>query len=433
MAVVINGTTGITSVNGSAAAPSVTGTDTDTGIVYGTNTLSLATGGTTAMTIDSSQAATFTGALNLTTVSANHYIGQGTGWVWSSNGTSAGTVRGGVYASSNNVLSLFGGATVGPQVNVSSSGYLGIATQTPAAPLDVAVAGEALRISGSTSTAYLRSVASGVNQWYMGSGGSTGLQLYTYTAEPITLSVNGAESMRAHSNGYVGIKTTTPVVALDVYGSLNLRNGYNLTWGGVYGAGIPTLTADASGGFQFYPSGSTQGERMRLNPTGQLCVGTSTLLNNSRISVLAYANVIAIETKTSADNYYPMFFYNAAGSYVGYIYSTSSTTAYVTSSDYRLKENVQPMQGALATVAQLKPCTYTWKADGSSGQGFIAHELQEFVPEAVTGEKDAVEANGKPKYQGIDTSFLVATLTAAIQEQQALIETLKARLDAANL
>jgi hypothetical protein len=71
--------------------------------------------------------------------------------------------------------------------------------------------------------------------------------------------------------------------------------------------------------------------------------------------------------------------------------------------------------------------------DGSDGQGFIAHELQEVVPDCVTGEKDAIDADGKPQYQGIDVSFLVATLTSAIQEQQAIIESLKARLDAANL
>jgi len=72
--------------------------------------------------------------------------------------------------------------------------------------------------------------------------------------------------------------------------------------------------------------------------------------------------------------------------------------------------------------------TYKWKADGSDGEGFIAHELQEVCPQAVTGQKDAVDENGKPKYQGIDTSFLVATLTAAIKEQQALIESLTARV-----
>jgi hypothetical protein len=84
------------------------------------------------------------------------------------------------------------------------------------------------------------------------------------------------------------------------------------------------------------------------------------------------------------------------------------------------------MVGALATVSQLKPVTYKWKSDGSDGQGFIAHELQAVVPDCVTGEKDAVDAEGNPVHQGIDTSFLVATLTAAIQEQQALIVQLQA-------
>jgi hypothetical protein len=84
------------------------------------------------------------------------------------------------------------------------------------------------------------------------------------------------------------------------------------------------------------------------------------------------------------------------------------------------------MIGALDKVAQLKPVTYKWKANGSDGQGFIAHELKEVVPDAVQGEKDAADEDGNPVYQGIDTSYLVATLTAAIQEQQALITQLQA-------
>jgi hypothetical protein len=91
------------------------------------------------------------------------------------------------------------------------------------------------------------------------------------------------------------------------------------------------------------------------------------------------------------------------------------------------------MTGALAKVALLKPCTYKWNVDGTDGEGFIAHELAEVVPDCVSGAKDAIDENGNPVHQGIDTSFLVATLTAAIQEQQALIQSLKARLDAANL
>jgi hypothetical protein len=125
-------------------------------------------------------------------------------------------------------------------------------------------------------------------------------------------------------------------------------------------------------------------------------------------------------------------FFNPNG-VVGTISTSGSATAYNTSSDYRLKNTIAPMTGALAKVALLKPVTYKWNIDGSDCEGFIAHELAEVVPQCVTGKKDAVDAEGNPKYQGVDTSFLVATLTAAIQEQQAIIESLKARLDAANL
>jgi hypothetical protein len=133
------------------------------------------------------------------------------------------------------------------------------------------------------------------------------------------------------------------------------------------------------------------------------------------------------------------FWHNS--SQVGSITYSNTATAYNTSSDYRLKENIAPMTGALIIVSALKPVTYTWKADGSSSQGFIAHELQEVCPEAVSGEKDAVETyvdkdgveQTRPVYQGIDTSFLVATLTAAIQEQQVIITELKTQLTDINL
>ena len=83
------------------------------------------------------------------------------------------------------------------------------------------------------------------------------------------------------------------------------------------------------------------------------------------------------------------------------------------------------MANALATVSALKPCTYNWKVDGSNGQGFIAHELQAVVPDCVTGEKDAVDEEGNIKPQFVDTSFLVATLTAAIQELNAKVTALE--------
>jgi hypothetical protein len=110
---------------------------------------------------------------------------------------------------------------------------------------------------------------------------------------------------------------------------------------------------------------------------------------------------------------------------VGSIIINASTTSFNTSSDYRLKNTIAPMTGALARVALLKPVTYKWNVNGADGEGFIAHELAEVVPDCVSGEKDAVDAEGKPKYQGIDTSFLVATLTAAIQELKAEFDAYK--------
>ena len=127
------------------------------------------------------------------------------------------------------------------------------------------------------------------------------------------------------------------------------------------------------------------------------------------------------DTGTTGGNY--MYFVNSAGNSAGSINHNGTTTvSYGTSSDYRMKENVQPMTGALNKVALLKPVTYKWKEEfgGEEGQGFIAHELQEVCPLAVTGEKDAVNEDGSIKPQGIDTSFLVATLTAAIQELKAI-------------
>ena len=139
---------------------------------------------------------------------------------------------------------------------------------------------------------------------------------------------------------------------------------------------------------------------------------------------------------TTAINHMVFFYGNSAS--VGSISPNgTNNVTYSTSSDYRLKENITPMIGALEKVMQLNPVTYTWKNDGSIGQGFIAHELQEIVSDCVVGKKDAVNEDGSIKPQQIDTSFLVATLTAAIQElakasseQQALITSLTARITA---
>jgi hypothetical protein len=183
--------------------------------------------------------------------------------------------------------------------------------------------------------------------------------------------------------------------------------------------------------------GTNNAERARIDSSGNLLVGATSVISAGKYSSSfagATENGIILQTTLASTGSTYIGFVNSSSSIIGSVTQNgASTVAYNTSSDYRLKNTIAPMTGALAKVALLKPCTYKWNADGSDGEGFIAHELAEVVPECVTGEKDAVDADGNPKYQGIDTSFLVATLTAAIQEQQAIIESLKARLDAANL
>jgi hypothetical protein len=207
------------------------------------------------------------------------------------------------------------------------------------------------------------------------------------------------------------------------------------------GSNFATDYRQSNGEHQWYvaPSGTagnaiTFTQAMTLDASGNLLVGTTSNPGVGKIGIQfsqSTNQAIALQNTSASNSGNYINFYNSSGTLQGYIGQTNSTTtAYVTSSDYRLKENVQPMTGALAKVTQLKPCTYIWKDNGFEGEGFIAHELAEVCPHAVMGEKDAVDADDNPVYQGVDTSFLVATLTAAIQEQQALITTLTERISA---
>ena len=127
-------------------------------------------------------------------------------------------------------------------------------------------------------------------------------------------------------------------------------------------------------------------------------------------------------------NYTPVRFLNAGGAVtVGTIGCNDTSTSYNTSSDYRLKEDFRAIADPVGRLMQLMPVNFAWKLNGERVDGFVAHEAAEVVPEAVTGEKDAVDDNGKPIYQGIDQSKLVPLLTAALQDALRRIEALEAR------
>jgi hypothetical protein len=184
-------------------------------------------------------------------------------------------------------------------------------------------------------------------------------------------------------------------------------------------------------------------ERMRITSAGIINLngqrtGVSAPMpgsGNTRI-VAASAGGIALSTYDIQDYTAVQFVRDVSGSasQVGTITCGVSSTAYNTSSDYRLKENVEPITGAAARILQLKPSRFNFIVDpDNTVDGFIAHEAQAVVPECVTGTKDAEDDDGNPVYQGIDQSKLVPLLTAALQEAIAKIETLEARLTAAGI
>ena len=111
---------------------------------------------------------------------------------------------------------------------------------------------------------------------------------------------------------------------------------------------------------------------------------------------------------------------------VGAIRTNGTATAYLTSSDYRLKENVEYDFDATTRLKQLKPARFNFITDADTTvDGFLAHEVQDIVPEAITGEKDAVDDDGNPEYQGIDQAKLVPLLVKTIQELEARITALE--------
>ena len=254
----------------------------------------------------------------------------------------------------------------------------------------------------------------------------------------LSLQTAGTTALTIDASQNVGIGTATPTRMFDVSKTTG-DAGVAITSSTTGQSSLFFADTDINVGMIYYEHTNdamgfrtNDAERMRIDSSGNLLVGCTSAPSAS-VSGIRLSNPTSIQsifsTAPNTGAYTAIAFFNGNGQ-VGRIDTSGSSTVYVTSSDYRLKENIAPMTGALDKIAQLKPVTYKWKIDGKSGDGFIAHELAEVCSDAVVGEKDAIDKEGEPLYQGIDTSFLVATLTAAIQEQQALITSLTARITA---
>jgi hypothetical protein len=274
--------------------------------------------------------------------------------------------------------------------------------------------------------------------------GDTNTGIFFPAADTIAFAEGGAEAMRIDSSGNVGIGTSSPELPLSVAGNIGMRGttDHRLTLNsqGTVGtndsnwirAATTNVLYNAAGGTHSWEISGT--ERMRIDSSGNLLVGTTTQGSNEKARVntttnngwsvlMSSVNRGWLNRQSNASGGIAAFFEVGAGNTaVGSITTSATTTTYATSSDYRLKENIAPMTGALAKVLKLNPVTYTWKVDGSVGEGFIAHELQGIAPHAVSGEKDGEEM------QGVDYGKITPLLTAALQEAIAEIQSLKARV-----
>ena len=372
---------------------------------------------------------------------------------------------------------------------VNPSGYadrVGIGTATPAYNLDVigsaSIGGTGSAFTRFTSNGGLTTLGVGAYVSVQGSGnpatgsgieinggatpfilaynrdGSAYLPL-TIDGSSVLFKTSGSEKARIDASGNVGLGIT-PSAWASMYRGIQMRESYAAIFSD-NGNGVCEITSNAyndgawkyanatkaaryqldavNGQHEWYTAGTgTVGgtitdfatAKMTLDGSGNLYLKTTSRLSSGVFSV-AYvpgtSQGAVFQPNSDVSSPTPIQFLNSSGSGVGSITTTASATAYNISSDYRLKEAVQPLSSGLARVSALKPSIYKWKMDGSSGEGFLAHELADVVPFAVTGEKDAVDADGKPAYQGVDLSKLVPILVAAIQELTDRVQTLEAK------
>jgi len=277
------------------------------------------------------------------------------------------------------------------------------------------------------------------------SGTLTATTITSPASTALTIQSAGTTAMTVNTSQNVGIGTTTPARKLDIEES---GTNYQMRIGDAGGSNYYDIGRDTSNGLlTFYGSqavasgyvfSTVNGERARIDTSGNLLVGQTSNWTSGLISTRAgNSNGISAQSAASASGYSAFiartdrtdcnltaFYFGTTQ--VGSITTNTSSTAYNTSSDYRLKENVRPMISGLATVSALKPVTYDWVRDKSQGEGFIAHELQGVIPQAVTGEKDAVNDDGSIRPQGVDYSKIVVHLVAAIQELSAKNDALEA-------
>ena len=279
--------------------------------------------------------------------------------------------------------------------------------------------GDTLTVTGGTTT-FTQGTANGV-AYLNGSKVLTTGSALTFNGSAFAVTGNITSTT-------VQIGTNPAGVSIGVLGIPNQKRIYGRN--AANSADVNILYVDSSNGLVLGPSDSAV-----IDASGNLLVGTTSsgVTNSNSVTVLPAFGQINYQhaSGTSSGANYAYFAYNASG--IGSITQNGTTgVLYNLTSDYRLKNDQQPLTGAKDFIMALKPKKWQWWDGSGEGVGFVAHEFMEVAKYSGNGEKDAIDADGKPIMQSIQpsSSEVMANLVSFIQEQQAIITTLTDRITA---
>lgn len=314
----------------------------------------------------------------------------------------------------------------------AANNRVGIGQSTPDAELHI---GDG---SGSSDNTRLRITGgtSGQSTIQLGDTASANIgQLqYDHSSNFLAVRVNAAERMRIDSSGRVGIGTTSMSNALQVQG-----NGARLVNSSATNAlHLFAYNSNNNATISLYDNSGSHNVLIDGSSIPHLGIGSTSRMIGSEIVSIVGSNSVYGATIVNKSSYASggtsvngMYFLASNSNTAGYISWNGSSTSYNTSSDHRMKQGVEDMTGAIARVKQLAPKRFQFiDATDVTVDGFIAHEAQTVVPEAVRGTHNEVDEDGNAVMQGIDQSKLVPLLTGALQEAIAKIETLETEMTA---